>query len=187
LLEEAGSGVTASHASRGCAFGDFDNDGDMDILVMNMNEPPSLLRNDVSGNQQTDDTEDKLTTSRWHLQAGLFANEVFYANAGIEAGIKPIHLLFSVGSNFHVTTWHLGLGTGGYRWGRYFFYQFTAGYSPLRTTIGIDSGQHKIKKLAGLKTGEGQWRVRWRDYRLRYDIFGSEVVLHSFRHRKDAY
>jgi len=49
LIEEAGSGVTAPHASRGCAFGDFDNDGDMDILVMNMNEPPSLLRNDVSG------------------------------------------------------------------------------------------------------------------------------------------
>jgi enediyne biosynthesis protein E4 len=34
--------------SRGCAFGDFDNDGDMDVLVMNMNELPSLLRNDVS-------------------------------------------------------------------------------------------------------------------------------------------
>jgi len=31
------------------AFGDFDNDGDMDILIMNVNEPPSLLRNDVSG------------------------------------------------------------------------------------------------------------------------------------------
>ena len=49
------------------------------------------------------------------------------------------------------------------------------------------SGRHKIKKLVGLKPGEGQWRVRWRDYRLRYDILGSEVVLHSFRHRKDAY
>ena len=49
LIEEAGGGVSAAHASRGCAFGDFDNDGDMDILVMNMNEPPSLLRNDVSG------------------------------------------------------------------------------------------------------------------------------------------
>jgi enediyne biosynthesis protein E4 len=49
LIEEAGPGVAAAHTSRGCAFGDFDNDGDVDILVMNMNEPPSLLRNDVSG------------------------------------------------------------------------------------------------------------------------------------------
>ncbi len=58
-------------------------------------------------------------------------------------------------------------------------------------TLGNDphnrSGRHKIKKLAGLKAGDGQWRVRWRDHRLRYDIFGREVVLHSFRHRKDAY
>ena len=49
LIDEAGPGVAATHSSRGCAFGDFDNDGDVDILVMNMNEPPSLLRNDVSG------------------------------------------------------------------------------------------------------------------------------------------
>jgi hypothetical protein len=49
LIDEAGPGVSATHASRGCAFGDFDNDGDVDILVMNMNEPPSLLRNDVTG------------------------------------------------------------------------------------------------------------------------------------------
>jgi hypothetical protein len=41
--------VAAVHASRGCAFGDFDNDGDVDVLVWNMNEPPSLLRNDVTG------------------------------------------------------------------------------------------------------------------------------------------
>ena len=34
------------------AFGDFDNDGDVDILVINLNEPPSLLRNDVSGNNR---------------------------------------------------------------------------------------------------------------------------------------
>jgi hypothetical protein len=37
------------HASRGCAFGDFDNDGDIDVLVWNMNELPSLLRNDLRG------------------------------------------------------------------------------------------------------------------------------------------
>jgi enediyne biosynthesis protein E4 len=49
LIEEAGPGVAAVHTSRGCAFGDFDNYGDVDVLVWNMNEPPSLLRNDVSG------------------------------------------------------------------------------------------------------------------------------------------
>ena len=49
LQEQAGPGVTAAHCSRGCAFGDFDNDGDVDVLVVNLNEPPSLLRNDVTG------------------------------------------------------------------------------------------------------------------------------------------
>ena len=49
LIEEAGPGVAAAHCSRGCAFGDFDNDGDVDILIVNLNEPPSLLRNDVRG------------------------------------------------------------------------------------------------------------------------------------------
>ena len=46
-LADAGPGVTTPHSSRGCAFGDFDNDGDMDILILNMNEAPSLLRNDL--------------------------------------------------------------------------------------------------------------------------------------------
>ena len=45
----AGPAITEAHSSRGVAFGDFDNDGDVDILIMNMNEPPSLLRNDVIG------------------------------------------------------------------------------------------------------------------------------------------
>jgi hypothetical protein len=49
LTAEAGPGVTAPHCSRGCAFGDFDNDGDIDIVIVNLNEPPSLLRNDVKG------------------------------------------------------------------------------------------------------------------------------------------
>ncbi|HYW47227.1 MAG TPA: CRTAC1 family protein [Bryobacteraceae bacterium] len=49
LAQEAGPGILESHSSRGAAFGDFDNDGDVDILIVNLNEPPSLLRNDLSG------------------------------------------------------------------------------------------------------------------------------------------
>jgi hypothetical protein len=51
LFDEAGPAIAAPHSSRGCAFGDFDNDGDIDIVIMNMNEPPSLLRNDSNGAQ----------------------------------------------------------------------------------------------------------------------------------------
>jgi hypothetical protein len=47
LGDEAGPGISAKHQSRGAAFGDFDNDGDIDIVIMNRNEPPSLLRNDA--------------------------------------------------------------------------------------------------------------------------------------------
>ena len=44
-----------------------------------------------------------------------------------------------------------------------------------------------IKRLKGIKPGEGQFRIRVKDYRLRYDIFGQDVVLYSFRHRRDIY
>lgn len=46
-----GPAVLQKHSSRGCAFGDFDNDGNVDILIFNMSEPPTLLRNvNRSGN-----------------------------------------------------------------------------------------------------------------------------------------
>ena len=49
LYDEAGSAILEPHSSRGIAYGDFDNDGDIDMLVVNLGEPPSLFRNDVSG------------------------------------------------------------------------------------------------------------------------------------------
>ena len=49
MFDAAGPGILETHSGRGVAFGDFDNDGDLDILIVNQNEPPTLLRNDVSG------------------------------------------------------------------------------------------------------------------------------------------
>jgi hypothetical protein len=42
-----GGGLSIEKASRGAAFGDVDNDGDIDVLVINMNDRPTLLRNDT--------------------------------------------------------------------------------------------------------------------------------------------
>ena len=46
-VTEGSGDARSAHSSRGAAFGDIDNDGDIDVLVMNMNEAPSLLRNDL--------------------------------------------------------------------------------------------------------------------------------------------
>jgi len=49
LFDEGGKEIQAPHSSRGVAFGDFDNDGDIDMLVVNLGESPSLFRNDTLG------------------------------------------------------------------------------------------------------------------------------------------
>jgi hypothetical protein len=46
-----GPGISKRYSSRGAAFGDYDNDGDVDALILNMNDLPWLLRND-GGNKQ---------------------------------------------------------------------------------------------------------------------------------------
>ena len=43
---DAGPGITARVPGRGCAFGDFDNDGDIDVVVNCINDVPQLLRCD---------------------------------------------------------------------------------------------------------------------------------------------
>ena len=51
VSDASGPGINERFSSRGAAFGDYDNDGDIDVVILNMNDLPSLLRND-GGNQQ---------------------------------------------------------------------------------------------------------------------------------------
>jgi enediyne biosynthesis protein E4 len=46
ITELLGPPSTTPKASRGCAFGDFDNDGDMDIVINNVHDAPDLFRLD---------------------------------------------------------------------------------------------------------------------------------------------
>ncbi len=46
VSDQLGSDFRLPRVSRGAAIADFDNDGDLDILVSNNGQPPQLLRND---------------------------------------------------------------------------------------------------------------------------------------------
>jgi len=50
VSDQLGTGLQLQQVSRGAAMADYDNDGDLDVVVANNNQPAALLRND-GGNQ----------------------------------------------------------------------------------------------------------------------------------------
>lgn len=104
LIEEAGPALVEAHSSRGCAFGDFDNDGDLDVLIINMNEPPSLLRNDVTGNNHW--LKVKLIGSKSNRSAIGARATIFYG------GRKQVQEVLSQSSFYSANDLRLHFGLG---------------------------------------------------------------------------
>src|SRR5207244_470271 len=49
ITDRVGGPLLVEQSSRGAAFADYDNDGDIDILVVNLDDRPTLLRNETAG------------------------------------------------------------------------------------------------------------------------------------------
>lgn len=46
VSDQAGDGLLVARSSRGAGFDDLDNDGDLDVVILNSGAPPTILRND---------------------------------------------------------------------------------------------------------------------------------------------
>ena len=104
VSKKMGPGVTEQFSSRGCAFGDFDNDGDIDVLILNMNDYPSLLRNE-GGNKNNWITIKLLGTQCNRTAIGARVRVV----TGKHAQIDEVHTGTSVMSQSDLRL-HFGLG-----------------------------------------------------------------------------
>jgi hypothetical protein len=48
VSQQCGDGLAPVESSRGTAFDDLDNDGDVDAVVLNSGSPPTIIRNDTA-------------------------------------------------------------------------------------------------------------------------------------------
>ena len=104
VTTNAGFDLSQKAPSRGAAFGDYDNDGDIDILVTNNDERPQLLRNDDGNRKSWVKIQIRGTTSN---RAGIGARvEVVTGEVSQMAEVKS-------GSGYlcqNALTLHFGLG-----------------------------------------------------------------------------
>jgi enediyne biosynthesis protein E4 len=100
----AGSAIAERQSSRGAAFGDFDNDGDVDIVIMNMDNAPTLLRNDLK------------STRHWlnvRLQGVASNRSAIGAIVSVESGGKrQTSVLLSQASYLSVNDFRIHFGLG---------------------------------------------------------------------------
>ena len=125
VTAEAGPGLERKASFRGAAFGDVDDDGDIDVLVMTQNEAPSLLVNQLFGGAKPDgsapagDGTPAPGAARPHwlllaLEGGGANRAAIGARVTAEAGGRKLFRQLRAGASFASSNdprLHFGLGT----------------------------------------------------------------------------
>jgi hypothetical protein len=106
LTLQSGPGLQKLGSSRGAAFGDIDNDGDVDVLVVELNEAPTLLVNDLA-----EDAGQALTVNLVGTQCN---RDAVGARVVVEVGGKKLLREKRLGHSFascNDPRLHIGTGT----------------------------------------------------------------------------
>ena len=109
VARHAGDYFQQKHVGRGSTFGDYDNDGDVDVLVVNLNAAPCLLRNDGGNRNNWLQVEVKLPGGRTDALGARVSirhgsvrqiRDVFGVMGYLSQGDVRVH--FGLGQDTHV-------------------------------------------------------------------------------------
>jgi hypothetical protein len=106
--QASGRDWSVEKVSRAAAVGDYDNDGDSDLFIMNLNDRPTLLRNDSGGNDWlgllligTQSNRDAIGARVWVRGEGFELVREVHRGWGFQAQQDP-RLLFGLGQGRRV-------------------------------------------------------------------------------------
>jgi hypothetical protein len=105
VSDTSGDGLLPTESSRGTAFDDVDNDGDVDVVILNSRSQPTLLRNDSANQHHWVQIELNGTTSNRDAVGSQVR-----VTAGDLTQLAEVHSGRSYQSHFG-TRLHFGLGT----------------------------------------------------------------------------
>jgi hypothetical protein len=125
VTNSAGSGLALVESSRGAAFDDLDNDGDIDVVVINANGRPNILRNDTPA---TNPSLRMRLIGKNANRMGIGAKVTLTTDSGAQVG----YVVAGRGYQSHYgTDLHFGLGTS----------------SPLTCTVRWGAGKEEVFDL----------------------------------------
>ena len=104
VAKDGGAYFQSKSVGRGAAFADYDNDGDLDILVANLGESPKLLRNDTENGNHWLKVVPLLTDSET-----VAIGATVTVTVGQQRSVHPVHGVFGYLSTSDPRP-HFGLG-----------------------------------------------------------------------------